>query len=127
MVVYITHAYEMRYGRVNRDLFYLVHAESEEEAFDKTCNHLRLVSPFFTANHQWSVRLSVASVPKEGFRHVDEVNAYYVCEMANGEQVGEGKISFWEWQGCARAYCDREYPGKNMVISALPKIHDIIQ
>lgn len=117
----------MRCGHINRDLFYLVHAESQEEAFDKTCNHLRFVSPLITVDHQWSVRLNVDSVPKEGFRHVDEVNAYYVCEMADGEQVGEGKISFGDWQGCAKAYCDREYPEKNMVISALPNIHDIIQ
>ena len=82
------------------------------------------MSPFLTVDQVWSIALNVSSYPPLDTLNSIRSKAYYVREILDGVEVGEGCIVAEESYFQAK----RSIGGMGeVVIYALPKITDIIR
>ena len=128
MRIYIISAYgfigEAYFGNYH---FYLVYADSEEEAQTKVCSYLSIISPYLRIDCQWGVTLEVNSLPPiESLDGRNGSKCYYAQKKVDGEFVGEGWVIVADTYSQAKRETDGCKLEGEIVISALPKIHDII-
>ena len=122
MKVYIINVSGTFGGYPRNEYFFLVEANSPEEARNKTWEYVGLMSPFLTVDQVWSIDLNVNSYPPLSWLD-GRSKLYYVHEMLDGVEVGEGCIVSEESYLKAK----RSVSGLGeVVIRALPKITDII-
>ena len=81
------------------------------------------MSPFLVVDQQWSITLNVSSYPPMDALNSSRSKAYYVREMLDGVEVGEGCIVVVESYLQAKSSIGGM---GEVVIYALPKITDII-
>ena len=75
-------------GQVDSEHFFLVEANSKEEAHNKTWKYVGLMSPFLTVDQVWSVALNVNSYPPLDALNSSLSKAYYMCEMDGRAEIG---------------------------------------
>lgn len=127
MKVYIISAYR----RISEDSsgdfhFYIVYADNEEEAMLKVGHYLSIISPYLRVDFQWWRALEVNSIPPiESLDGRNGSKCYYAERKVDGEFVGEGWVIVADTYSQAKRY-QRGLEGE-IIISALPKIHDIIE
>nr|WP_314758870.1 hypothetical protein [uncultured Porphyromonas sp.] len=124
MKVYIINASGTFGGYPRNEYFFLVEANSPEEARNKTWKYVGLMSPFIVVDQQWSIALNVSSYPPLDTLNSIRLKAYYVREILDGVEVGEGCIVTEE----SYLQAKRSIGGMDdeVVVYALPKITDII-
>lgn len=125
MKVYIINA-SGTFGEYPRnEYFFLVEANSEKEARDKTWKYINLMSPYLVVDQQWSIALNVSGYPPLDALSRSRSKAYYVCKILDGVEVGEGCIVDEE----SYLQAKRSIGGleDEVVVYALPKITDIIR
>lgn len=123
MKLYIINASGTLGGEPRNEYFFLVEANSEKEAQDKTWKYIKLMSPFLSVEQEWSVALNVNGYPPLSSLDGSIQKAYYVREMLDGVEVGEGCIVTGE----SYLQAKRSISSLNdAVVYALPKITDII-
>lgn len=122
MKVFIT-ASETNYRGEHEEMhYYLVHADSKEEAIRKTGEYTSL---FFPLSNRYCRPINVCGLDEKQILHGD-LNAYYVREVIDHSDMC-GSIVF------ARSAADAKiklppYRGDGfLALSLLPKIEDIIQ
>lgn len=123
MKLYIINASGTFGGYPRNEYFFLVKANGPEEARNKTWKYVGLMSPFLTVDQVWSVALNVSSYPPLDTLNSSRLKAYYVREMLDGVEVGEGCILTEESYLQAKSSIGGM---GEVVIYALPKITDII-
>ena len=108
--------------------FFLVYADSHEEAVRKIGDYLSLISPYLRVDYQWGVALQVNSIPPiESLDGRNGSKCYYAQKKVDGKFVGEGWVIVADTYSQAKRETDGCKLEGEIVISALPKIHDIIQ
>lgn len=129
MNIYIISAYRLTSESYATDFhFYLVYADSEEEAKIKVCSYLNVISPYLRIDCQWGVALEVDSLPH--IASLDGRNGskcYYAQRKVDGEFVGRGWVIVADTHSQAKRMADECELEGEIIISALPKIHDIIR
>ena len=128
MKIYIISAYRLISESSAGDFhFYLVYADSEEEAKIKVCSYLTIISPYLRVDFQWGVSLEVNSLPPiESLDGRNGSKCYYVQRKVDGELVGVGWVIVADTYSQAKRETDQCELEGEIIISALPKIHDII-
>ena len=124
MKVYIINASGTFGGYPRNEYFFLVEANSEKEAQDKTWKYINLMSPYLVVDQQWSIALNVNSYPPLDTLNSSLSKAYYVCKVLDGVEVGEGCIVTEE--SYLQAKTSIGGLEDEVVVYALPKITDII-
>lgn len=128
MKIYIISAYRFISESSAGDFhFYLVYADSEEEAQVKVGRYLNIISPYLRVDCQWSVTLEVNSLPPiESLDGRYGSKCYYAQKKVDGEFVGEGWVIVADTYSQAKRETDGCKLEGEIIIYALPKIHDII-
>lgn len=124
MKVYIINASGTFGGELRNEYFFLVEANSAEEARNKTWKYIGLMSPYLVVDQQWSIDLNVSSYPPLYALSSSSSKAYYVRKMLDGVEVGEGCIVTEE--SYLQAKISIGGMDDEVVVYALPKITDII-
>lgn len=124
MKLYIINASGTFGGYPKNEYFFLVEANSPEEARNKTWKYIGLMSPFLVVEQAWSIALNVNSYPPLSSLDGSGSKAYYVRKVLDGVEVGEGCIVAEE----SYLQAKRSIGGleDEVVVYALPKITDII-
>lgn len=125
MKVYIINASGTFGGELSNEYFFLVEANSEKEARDKTWKYIRLMAPYLVVDQVWSIDLNVSGYPPMYALNSSRSKAYYVCKVLDGVEVGEGCIVTEE--SYLQAKTSIGGLEDEVVVYALPKITDIIQ
>lgn len=128
MKVHIIRACHFNSGRPNADIhFYLVCDSNVAKAEIKVRQYLRIISPHLEVDPHWYVGLEIDSIPNiESLDGRDGSKCYYARKKVNDEFVGKGWIITAKTHFQARIeVSDYETEGE-IIISALPKINDII-
>lgn len=128
MNIYIISAYRLiSESSATNFHFYLVYADSEEEAKIKVCSYLSIISPYLRVDYQWGVALEVNSIPPiESLDGRNGSKCYYAQRKVDGEFVGVGWVIVADTYSQAKRETDQCELEGEIIISALPKIHDII-
>lgn len=124
MKLYIINASGTFGGEPRNEYFFLVEANSEKEARDKTWKYINLMSPYLVVDQQWSITLNVSSYPPMDALNSRRSKAYYMCEMDGRVEIGNGWIE--EHESYLQAKRSISEMNGEIVIRALPKITDII-
>lgn len=129
MKIFIISAYRFISERSVDDFhFYLVFADSHEEAVRKTEVYLSIISPYLRIDYQWGVALEVDSLPPiESLDGRNGSKCYYAKDEVDGEVVGRGLVIVADTYSQAKRVADGWELEGEITISALPKIHDIIR
>lgn len=129
MKIFIISAYRLISESSATDFhFYLVFADSHEEAVHKTEVYLRIISPYLRIDYQWGVDLEVDSLPPiESLDGRNGSKCYYAQNEVDGEFVGRGFVIVADTYSQAKRMADGWELEGEITISALPKIHDIIR
>ena len=125
MKLYIINASGTFGGYPRNEYFFLVEANSPEEARNKTWKYVGLMSPFLTVDQVWSISLNVSGYPPMCALNSSRSKAYYVCKVLDGVEVGEGCIVTEE--SYLQAKTSIGGLEDEVVVYALPKITDIIR
>lgn len=124
MKVYIINASGTFGGELSNEYFFLVEANSAEEARNKTWKYIGLMSPFLVVEQAWSIALNVSGYPPMCALNSSRSKAYYVCKVLDGVEVGEGCIVTEE--SYLQAKTSIGGLEDEVVVYALPRITDII-
>lgn len=128
MKVYIISAYRQTGGGSTTDVhFYLVYTNNVAKAQIKVGEYLRVISPYLVVNPHWYVGLEIDSIPNiESLDGRDGSKCYYAREKVDDRFVGTGWIITANTHFQARLEVSGHETKGEIIISALPKIYDII-